>query len=111
MSSARAGEDVANALAFDPLESAGRVGHFDILLDDQFIAKHDANSVDGRACVVFLGHTVDRDFAHFLAVDEVHNEDFFVTGNAMGVYPEGFPLVLKLADHLFVPTARYLIWR
>jgi hypothetical protein len=94
-----AGEDTAHPVSFDPNEAGIGVGAINLLLGDELVAQHNADRVDRRARVVFLGHAIDGDFSHLFAIDDMDNEHFLVTGDAMRIYPEGFPLVLKLAYH------------
>lgn len=45
----------------------------DLALDDEMVAKLDADHIARRARVVFLGHAIDRDLAEFRAVDQMHS--------------------------------------
>jgi hypothetical protein len=87
-------------LAFDPGET--RVGSrtLDVVLGDEAIAKHDANVLQGSACVILLGHPIDRGFFHFFAINEIDDEDFFMARDAMRVNSERFPTILKFSYHM-----------
>jgi hypothetical protein len=71
-----------------------------LTLGNQLLAEGDANLLDRRLRVVFLGHAIDRHLAEFLAVDEMHDEDFFVARSAMRVDPEDFALVFKFSNNV-----------
>jgi len=92
-------KDVSGPRAFDPDKAAADVGAIHVFFGDELVAKHHANRFDGSAGVVFLGHAVDGNLGHLLAVHQVNDENLFVTSDAMGVDPEGLAPILEFTYH------------
>jgi hypothetical protein len=84
--------DVEHDLAFPPREAAGRVLAYNPLFGNQPIAERGANRLQGRTGVVLFGHTIDGGFSSLFTVEDMDNENFFVSMDAVGRDPEGFPL-------------------
>jgi hypothetical protein len=85
--------------AFNPDEPGLRSGTNDLPLIDETVAEHDANVLEGRTRIIFLGHAIDRGFFQLFAVNEIDDEDFFMACDAMCVDPERFPAILKFSYH------------
>ncbi len=70
--------DREGRLGFTLFETGARIGTLNFMLGDQLLAKVDADLLDRRLCVVFLGHAIDLHLAGLLTVDEMHDENLFV---------------------------------
>ena len=92
--------NIREDFAFDPGETGFGSCANDPLLADEAVAEHDANIFQRSGRIILLGHAIDRGFCLLFTIDEIDDEDFFVARNAMCVYPERFPAILKFSYHV-----------
>lgn len=87
-------------IALDPGEAGVGIRAIDLALDNKAVAEDHAYVFDWSALVILLGHAIDGDFAPFLAIDHVDDEDLLMPMYAVIIDPEGFPAILKFTYHV-----------
>jgi hypothetical protein len=95
--------NIEHDLALTPSETCAGILALDSLLGNQPVAQHGADHLQRRARVVLLGHAIDGDLSALFVIEDMNDEDFFVSVNAVRGNPECFPLIGKFAYHVSCP--------